>query len=78
MPLLSLWAYNIRFTVEAVDWVLPSTVNIPNAFGVTVDDLLRDSLVQSKAVFERDAANILADCTHRELMIIIGTMRVLK
>lgn len=57
---------------------LPTIVNISNALGVTVDDLLCDSLLQSKAAFEREAAAILADCTHQELKIITGTMRSLK
>lgn len=57
---------------------LPTIVNIANALKVTVDDLLCDSLMQSKAAFEREAANILSDCTHQELRIITGTMRSLK
>lgn len=57
---------------------LPTIVNIANALGVTVDDLLCDSLTQSKAAFEKEAASILADCTHQELKIITGTMRSLK
>ena len=57
---------------------LPTLVNIANALGVTVDGLLCDSLTQDKASFEREAADILADCTHRELRIITGTMRSLK
>lgn len=57
---------------------LPTIVNIANALDVTVDDLLCDSLTQSKATFEREATNLLADCTHQELKIITGTMRSLK
>lgn len=57
---------------------LPTIVNIANALGVTVDTLLCDSLIESKAVFEREATDILSDCTHRELKIITGTMRSLK
>lgn len=57
---------------------LPTIVNIANALGVTVDDLLCDSLIQSRAAFERETADILADCTHQELQIITGTMRSLK
>lgn len=57
---------------------LPTIVNIANALGVTVDDLLCDSLMASKASFEREAADILSDCSHSELKIITGTMRSLK
>ena len=41
---------------------LPTIVNIAN----------------SKAAFEREISEILSDCTHQELRIISGTMRVLK
>ena len=40
--------------------------------------LLCDSLEFSKAAFEREISEILSDCTHQELRIISGTMRVLK
>lgn len=42
---------------------LPTIVNIANALGVTVDELLCDSLIESKAIFEREATDILSDCT---------------
>ena len=57
---------------------LPTIVNIANALGVSVDELLCDSLIESKAIFEREATDILSDCTHQELKIITGTMRALK
>lgn len=57
---------------------LPTIVNIANALGVTVDELLCDSLIEAKTFFAREATDILADCTHQELKIITGTMRALK
>lgn len=57
---------------------LPTIVNLANALGVTVDDLLCDSLTQSKATFEREAVSLLSDCSHQELQVITGTMRALK
>ena len=57
---------------------LPTIVSIANALGVTVNDLLCDSLTEDKASYEREAADILADCSHQELRIITGTMRALK
>lgn len=57
---------------------LPTIVNIANALGVTVDDLLCDSLKESRPSFERVAGDILSDCTHRELKIITETMLSLK
>lgn len=57
---------------------LPTIVNIANALSVTVDDLLCDSLESSRSAFEREASQILADCSHKELRIITGSMRALK
>lgn len=57
---------------------LPTIVNIANALGVTVDDLLCDSLPASKAAFDRSISEVLSDCSHTELMIITETMRSLK
>lgn len=57
---------------------LPTIVNIANALGVTTDDLLCDSLENSKGTFEREAFDLLADCSHRERKIITETMRTLK
>lgn len=57
---------------------LPTIVHIANALDVTVDDLLCDSLQQSRAAYERDVSEILSDCTHWELKVITRTMRDLK
>lgn len=57
---------------------LPTIVHIANALDVTVDDLLCDSLPQSRAAFERDVSEILSDCTHWEMKVITRTMRDLK
>ena len=57
---------------------LPTLVSLANALGVTADDILCDSLERSRASFEREATELLADCSHRELKILTGTMRALK
>lgn len=57
---------------------LPTIVHIANALGVTVDDLLCDSLEKSKLSFEQEASELLADCTHWERKVITSTMRALK
>ena len=57
---------------------LPTIVSIANSLGITVNDLLCDSLTEEKASYEQEAASILADCSHSELRIITGTMRALK
>lgn len=57
---------------------LPTLVNIANALHVTADELLCDSLPAADAVYHREAARILSDCTHSELKIITETMRALR
>lgn len=57
---------------------LPTLVNLANALGVSVDDILCDSLENSRASYERDVSELLSDCTHQELKIITGTMQALK
>ena len=57
---------------------LPTLVNIANALEVTTDDLLCDSLPASGSVFEKEAAQILSDCSQLELRIITETIRTLK
>lgn len=57
---------------------LPTIVSIANALEVSVDDLLCDSVLTSRAAFEREASDILSDCSHWERRIITGTMRALK
>ena len=57
---------------------LPTIVSIANALGVSVDDLLCDSLKKSRNSFGRIADNILGDCSHRELQIITEMMLALK
>ena len=46
--------------------------------GVRADDFLCESLARSRASFVREATELLADCSHRELKILTGTMRALK
>jgi len=57
---------------------LPTIVSIANALGVTVDELLCDSLRQAQPVFNREIASLLDDCTLRETKIIAATIKALK
>ena len=57
---------------------LPTIVNIANALGVTVDDLLCDSLSESKQPYEKAVSIILSECSHQEQIIITETMLALK
>ena len=57
---------------------LPTIVSIANALGVTVDDLLCDSLPACKNSYYREIDALLTDCDHTELRIITDTVRALK
>ena len=57
---------------------LPTLVSIANALGVSADDLLCGSILAAETIVDKDAAKILADCTHTERKRIIGTMQALK
>ncbi len=57
---------------------LPTIVAISNALGVTVDDLLCDSLLYAKTPFENEVTSLLSDCTHSERIVLTETLRSLK
>jgi len=57
---------------------LPTLVSIANALGVTVDELLCDSLSASRSVFQSELDHMLEDCSPLELRIITETVRTLK
>ena len=49
---------------------LSTIVKLTNALHVSVDSLLADSVVQSKAVFKQDIQTILSDCDDYEIRVI--------
>ncbi|MCH5279246.1 MAG: helix-turn-helix transcriptional regulator [Christensenellaceae bacterium] len=57
---------------------LTAIVTIANALSVTVDDLLCDSLIQSRVQFEKDIADILEDCSEYEIRMIADMAQALK
>lgn len=54
---------------------LTTLVNIANTLGVSVDDLLSDSVVYARASLERDLQQIVDGCTEYELRIVRDTAR---
>ena len=48
---------------------LTAIVNLANALGVTIDDLLCDSLVHARPQFEQDMQQILEHCDDYEIRI---------
>ena len=57
---------------------LPTLVSLANALDVTADQLLCDSLPASHSIFQREAEQLLTNCSHSELLIITETIRSLK
>ncbi len=49
---------------------LTTIVNLANALGVTVDDLLCDNLAHPRPQLERDIQEVLADCNGDELRLV--------
>lgn len=49
---------------------LPTIIHLANALHVSVDELLADSVVQSKPIFEDEIQSILKDCDDYEIRII--------
>ena len=57
---------------------LPTIINIANALGVTVDDILCDSGCKSVIPYENEMLSIISDCTHAELKVLTENARSLK
>lgn len=57
---------------------LPALINIANALSVTVDELLCDNVLQSKHIFEKEAAEVFADCSELEIRIIVDILKASK
>ena len=49
---------------------LSSIVSLANALGVTVDDLLCDSLIHARVQFEQDIAELLENCDNYEIRMV--------
>lgn len=57
---------------------LPTIINIANALNVSVDELLCDNLVKSRAIFEKEMEDLLADCSDYELKVLVNTVKSFK
>lgn len=53
-------------------------VAIANALGVTLDDLMCDSVTHARVQFEQDIADILSDCDTYEIRMIADMAQALK
>ncbi|MEW9125141.1 MAG: helix-turn-helix transcriptional regulator [Thermotaleaceae bacterium] len=57
---------------------LPSLVKLANVLRVTLDELVCDSIIKSKAVFEGELAKTISDCNEVEIRIISDVAKTLK
>lgn len=57
---------------------LPNLVKVANALEVSVDQLLCESLEVSNYDLKQDIAEILEDCTDKEIVILTNILRVVK
>ncbi len=57
---------------------LPSLVKIANALGVSLDELVCDSIVRGQAVFESEIARTIDDCSELEIRVISDMAKAIK
>ena len=57
---------------------LPSLLKIANALGVSLDELVCDSIVKGQAVFEGELARTVSDCSELEIRVITDMAKALK
>ena len=57
---------------------LTTIVNLANALGITVDDLLYDNLVRARYQIESELAGIIRDCDEYEIRMIKDVAKALK
>lgn len=57
---------------------LTTMVAIAKALGVTLDDLMCDSVTHARVQFEQDIADILSDCDTYEIRMIADMAQALK
>lgn len=57
---------------------LPTLVAIANVLTVSVDELLCDTVLISKAVFEKEAQDLFTDCNEYEVRVLVDVMKATK
>lgn len=57
---------------------LPTLVNLANALGCTIDELVCDSLAHARVEFEKELSQELSDCSEEELRIITDIVKSTK
>jgi transcriptional regulator with XRE-family HTH domain len=57
---------------------LATYIKIANALGVSIDDLLCDSLNKSRIEFDKQIADVLEDCSDYEVRVLASALRGMK
>ena len=57
---------------------LPTIIDIANALGSTVDYLLGANVQSSTPILKKEIADLLEECSSRELNVMIETMRFVR
>jgi len=57
---------------------LPTIIKIANALSVSVDELLCDNIIHSKAIFEKELSELLEDCSDKETYAIVEIAKTIK
>lgn len=57
---------------------LPTLVAIANMLTVSVDELLCDTILASKPIFEKEAKEIFEDCNDLEIRVLVDVLKTTK
>lgn len=57
---------------------LPTLVAIANMLTVSVDELLCDTILVSKPIFEKEAKEIFEDCNDLEIRVLVDVLKATK
>lgn len=57
---------------------LPALVKIANALSVSLDELVCDSIIKARDVFENEITQEARDCDEHEIRIVADTVKALK
>ncbi|MGG5404972.1 helix-turn-helix domain-containing protein [Clostridioides difficile] len=57
---------------------LQTLIAIANVLGVSIDELLCDTILDSKVVFEKELSEVLNDCNEYEIRVLVDIVKASK
>lgn len=57
---------------------LPTLIAIANVLHVSIDELLCDTILDSKVVFEKELQEVISDCNEYEIRVIVDVVKTTK